>query len=178
MKKRRQVRNTRYVGIEFEKGSWEAAFVNSRGKYRKISGNTNAMGRQVLYRKLCAQDKVALAAVDVSYDIAREIEAAARCKVYVIDLTCLPPIFGEEGKEDCPLKLAHIVKGFHEDQLPASAVLLGDEELRRQAQALYKVFRLVPFNPFQPLYRRLPLLDRCQVFLYQRAYPAGNEQFV
>ena len=128
----REKAETRYVGIDLGKRTYEAAFVG-KGGVKKSNGKTCAAGRQALYRKLRRGDKVALEAGSMAFIMAKEIEAAAGCRVYVLNPTHLPLIYGtmkKTDKEDS-LKLAHILEDFQEERLPVVPVP-GDKEMNRR----------------------------------------------
>jgi len=123
---------TRYVGIDLGKRTYELAIVE-KGKVKKSNGKTCVSGRQSLYRKLRPDDKVALEAGNLAFIMAKEIEAAVGCRVYVLNPSHLPLIYGsmkKTDKEDA-LKLAHILEDFQEERLPAVPVP-GDREMGRR----------------------------------------------
>jgi transposase len=104
------------------------------------NGKTTAIGRQMLYKKLKAQDKVALEAGNMAFIMAKEIETAAGCRVYVLNPSHLALIYGsmkKTDKEDA-LKLAHILEDYQEDRLPAVAVPGEKEMKRRKLLASYR----------------------------------------
>jgi transposase len=97
------------------------------------NGKTTADGRQALYRKLEASDKVALEAGSLSFLTAKEIEAAVGCRVYVLNPHRLAVIYQsmkKTDKEDA-LKLAHILEDTREERLPEVPVP-GEAEIRRR----------------------------------------------
>ena len=57
---------TRYVGIDLGKKTYAVAIVGKGGKVTKSNGATFVEGRQKLYKKLRAGDKVALEAGQLS----------------------------------------------------------------------------------------------------------------
>jgi len=124
---------TRFVGIDLGKRTYEVAIVGSKGKVTMSNGKTTAIGRQMLYKKLTVQDKVALEAGNMAFIMAKEIEAAVGCRVYVLNPSHLALIYGsmkKTDKEDA-LKLAHILQDCQEERLPVVAVP-GDEEMKRR----------------------------------------------
>ena len=103
---------TRYVGIDLGKRTYEAAFVGKGGKVTMSNGKTYAAGRQALYKRLRAGDKVAIESGNMAFIMAKEMEKAVGCKVYVLNPSHLAVIFGsmkKTDKEDA-LKLAHIIE--------------------------------------------------------------------
>jgi hypothetical protein len=91
---------TRYVGIDLGKRTYEAAIVGAKRKVEKSNGKTTIAGRQWLYKKLRAGDKVALEAGNMAFIMAKEIEAAAGCRVYVLNPSHLALIYGSMKKTD------------------------------------------------------------------------------
>jgi hypothetical protein len=67
---------TRYVGIDLGKRTYEMAVVEGNGKAKFSNGKTYVAARQSLYKKLRPQDKVALEAGNMAFMIAKE---AAKC---------------------------------------------------------------------------------------------------
>ena len=129
----------RYVGIDLGKRTYEVAIVGKSG-VQKSNGKTCTAGRQALYKKLRPEDKVALEAGNLAFNIAKELEAAAGCKVYVLNPSHLPLIYGsmkKTDKEDA-LKLAHIVEYFPEERLPVVPVPSDKEMARRKLLACYR----------------------------------------
>jgi len=125
------------VGIDLGKRTYELAIVGS-GSVKKSNGRTCVSGRQLLYKKLLPCDKVALEAGNMAFIIAKEIEAAVGCRVYVFNPSNLPLIYKsmkKTDKEDA-LKLAHIIEDFQEDRLPLVAVP-GEKEIKRRKIGLY-----------------------------------------
>ena len=104
---------TRCIGIDVENHSYEMAIMGKQGKSYIYRGKMNAVGRQVLYRKLRAADKVAMKTGKQTFIMAKEIEASVGCQVYLVNPTCLPLVdipMDEDGKKDS-LKLACIFNG-------------------------------------------------------------------
>ena len=130
MKEKKAV--TRYVGIDLGKRTYEVAIVG-KGGVKKSNGKTCANGRQWLYKKLLPSDKVALEAGNMAFIMAKEIEAAVGCRVYVLNPSHLALIYGSMKKTDKEdsLKLAHIIEDFQEERLPVVPVP-SDKEMRRR----------------------------------------------
>jgi len=124
---------TRYVGIDLGKRTYEMAIVGKGGKVSMSNGKTFPAARQALYKKLQPNDKVALEAGNLAFIIAKEIEAAVGCKVYVLNPSNLALIYGSMKKTDKEdsLKLAHILEDFNEERLPVVPVP-SDKEMRRR----------------------------------------------
>jgi len=124
------------VGIDLGKRSFEAAIVGSQGKVEQYNGVINVRGRQALYRRLRVQDKVALKAGGMAFTMAKEIEAAVRCRVYVVNLSLVPPAWQETDRTvENSLKLAYMVKDLHEEQLPTVAAPSDGEMMRKNLAA-------------------------------------------
>jgi transposase len=131
---------TRYVGIDLGKRTYEVAIVGAKGKVEKSNGKTTIAGRQGLYKKLRAGDKVALEAGNMAFIMVKEIEAAAGCHVYVLNPSRLALIYGsmkKTDKEDA-LKLAHILEDTNDDRLPVVSVPSDKEMKRRKILACYR----------------------------------------
>jgi transposase len=130
----------RYVGIDLGKRAYEVAIVGGKGKVEKSNGKTTLAGRQWLYKKLRAEDKVALEAGNMAFIMAKEIEAAVGCRVYVLNPSHLALIYGsmkKTDKEDA-LKLAHILEDCNEERLPVVPVPTDKEMKRRKILACYR----------------------------------------
>ena len=115
---------TRHVGIDLGKRTYEAAIVGRNGKATMRNGKTCAAGRRELYKKLLPGDRVALEAGNLAFLMAKEIAAAVGCVVYVLNPSQLAVIYKsmkKTDKEDA-LKLAHILEDFREGRLPTVAV--------------------------------------------------------
>ena len=137
--KAEKMKEPRYVGIDLGKRTYEVAIVE-KGKVKISNGKTCVAGRQALYKKLRSVDKVALEAGNLSFIIAKEIEASVGCQVYVLNSSHLPLIYGSMKKTDKEdsLKLAHIVEDFPEERLPLVPVPSEEEMGRRKLLACYR----------------------------------------
>ena len=130
---------TRHVGIDLGKRTYEMAIVDSKGKVKVSSGKTYVASRQSLYKKLKSSDKVALEAGNMAFMIAKEIEAIVGCKVFVLNPGSLAIIYKsmkKTDKEDA-LKLAHLIQDFQEERLPTVPVPSDKEMNRRKLVAGY-----------------------------------------
>ena len=130
----------RYVGIDLGKRAYEVAFVGRGGKVTMSNGKTMVGGRQKLYQKLRPGDKVALEAGNMAFIMAKEIEAAVGCRVYVLNPSHLAVIYAsmkKTDKEDA-LKLAHILEDTKEERLPEVPVPSDKEMGRRKILANYR----------------------------------------
>jgi transposase len=138
MEERRKA-GTRYVGIDLGKRTYEVAVVGKGGKVTRSNGKTTVAGRQALYKKLLAQDKVALEAGTMAFIMAKEMESIG-CKVHVLNPRKLAVIYASMKKTDKEdsLKLAHIVEDCKEERLPTVAVPSGKEMQRRKLLAGYR----------------------------------------
>jgi transposase len=124
----------RSVGIDLSKRTYQAAFVGADGRVTMSNGKTHAAGRQALYKKLRAGDKVSLEAGNMAFIIAKEIEKAVEgSRVYVLNPSHLALIYGSMKKTDKEdsLKLAHILEDCKEERLPVVPVP-SDQEMRRR----------------------------------------------
>ena len=138
--KGKKTQETRYVGIDLGKRTYEVAIVGNRGKVTLSNGKTGVSGRQALYKKLCPQDKVALEAGNLAFIMAKELEKFVGCRVYVLNPSHLPLIYGSMKKTDKEdsLKLAHIVEDFREERLPVVPVPSDKEMGRRRLLGSYR----------------------------------------
>jgi len=129
----------RFVGIDLGKRTYEVAIVE-KGAVKNSNGRTCVSGRQLLYKKLRATDKVALEAGNLAFIIAKELEAIVGCRVYVLNPSQLPLIYGSMKKTDKEdsLKLAHILEDFQEERLPVVPVPSDKEMMRRKLLAGYR----------------------------------------
>jgi transposase len=131
---------TRFVGIDLGKRNYEVAIVGKNGKVALSNGKTYVDGRQTLYKKLRPADKVALEAGNMAFIMAKEIEAAVGCRVYVLNPSQLAVIYAsmkKTDKEDA-LKLAHILEDCREERLPVVPVPSDKEMQRRKILANYR----------------------------------------
>ena len=131
---------TRYVGIDLGKRTYELAIVGKGGKVVRSGGKTYPFARQNLYKKLRPGDKVAIEAGNMAFIMAKEIEAAVGCRVYVLNPSHLALIYRsmkKTDKEDA-LKLAHILEDCREERLPLVSVPSDKEINRRKILAGYK----------------------------------------
>jgi transposase len=130
----------RFVGIDLGKRTYQTAIVGEKGKVTMSNGKTTAEGRQNLYKKLTAEDKVALEAGNLAFIVAKELEAAVGCEVRVLNPSHLPLIYGtmkKTDKEDA-LKLAHILEDYKDERLPVVPVPSGEEMKRRKLVGSYR----------------------------------------
>jgi len=128
---------TRFVGIDLGKRTYQMAAVGKGGKVTMSNGTTYTAGRQGLYKKLRAEDKVALESCSLAFIMAKEMEAAVGCKVYVLNpgrLSIIYKSMKKTDKEDA-LKLAHIIEDFAEERLPVVPVPSEKEMNRRKILA-------------------------------------------
>jgi len=124
---------TRYVGIDLGKRTYQMAIVDAKGKVKMKGGKTYVAARQSMYKKLKPSDKVALEAGAMAFMMAKEIEAAVGCKVYVLNPGQIAIIYKsmkKTDKEDA-LKIAHLLQDFQEERLPIVPVP-SDKEINRR----------------------------------------------
>ena len=137
MEEKKKKAQARFIGIDLGKKSYQVAFVGKGGKVMMSNGKTHPDGRQALYKKLRPQDKVAIEAGSMAFTMAKEIEAAVGCLVYVLNPHQLAVIYAsmkKTDKEDA-LKLAHILEDCREERLPVVAVPSDKEMMRRKLLA-------------------------------------------
>jgi len=130
----------RYVGIDLGKRTYEIAIVGPTGKVTMSNGKTTVEGRQRLYQKLTAQDKVALEAGNLAFIMAKEMEAATGCQIRILNPSHLALIYGsmkKTDKEDA-LKLAHIIEDYKDERLPVVPLPSDKEIKRRKLLASYR----------------------------------------
>ena len=110
------------------------------GKSRKVTignGKTAVAGWQALYRKL---DRVAIEAGGQTFVVAKELEAAVGCRVFVLNphqLAVIYRLMQKTDKEDS-LKLAHMLEDIREKRLPAVPVPNDREMKWRKLVAAYR----------------------------------------
>ena len=131
---------TRYIGIDLGKRTYQVAFVGKGGKVTMSNGKTYPDGRQALYKKLRPTDKVAVEAGTMGFIMAKEIQAAVGCKVYVLNPYKLAVIYTSMKKTDKEdsLKLAHILEDCREERLPSVPIPSDKEMNRRKLLASYR----------------------------------------
>ena len=136
----RKTQAARYVGIDLGKRTYEVAIVGKRGGVTLSNGKTSAPGRQALYKRLGVHDKVAVEAGNMAFIMAKEIQRHVGCRVYVLNPSHLPMIYGSMKKTDKEdsLKLAHILEDIREERLPLVAVPSDREMMRRKLLASYR----------------------------------------
>ena len=83
--KEKKTQETRHVGIDLGKRTYEVAIVGKGGKVTLSNGKTTALGRQALYKKLSVHDKVAVEAGNMAFIMAKELEKFVGCRVYVLN---------------------------------------------------------------------------------------------
>ena len=130
----------RFVGIDLGKRTYTVAIVGKRGGVKLSNGKTTVEGRQALYRKLEAGDKVALEAGNLAFLMAKELIAAVGCEVRVLNPSHLPLIYKtmkKTDKEDA-LKLAHILEDFRDERLPVVPIPSDTEMRRRKLLTSYR----------------------------------------
>ena len=135
-----EVEKRRYVGIDLGKRTYEMAIVGKNGKVTMSNGRTTVEGRQNLYKKLTAQDKVALEAGNLSFTMAKELEKTVGCEIRVLNPSHLPLIYGtmkKTDKEDA-LKLAHILEDYKDERLPVVPIPSDEEMKRRKMVGSYR----------------------------------------
>jgi transposase len=123
----------RYAGIDSGKRTYTMAEIGLDGKVRFTNGKTDAAGRQGLYEKLEAGDKVSLEAGNLAFLTAREMKEVAGCEVVVLNAGKLALIYGSMKKTDKEdsLKLARLIEMMRDEQLPI-VPLPTEQELRRR----------------------------------------------
>jgi transposase len=124
----------RYVGIDLGKRTYTMAVIGRDGKVRFTNGRTDAEGRQRLYGKLEAGDKVSLEAGNLAFQMAYELKERVGSEVVVLNPGKLALIYGSMKKTDKEdsLKLARMVEMMKDDQLP-TVPLPTKEAMRRRA---------------------------------------------
>ena len=130
----------RYVGIDIGKRTYQVAIVGKEGKVAESNGRTTLAGRQKLYGKLRAEDKVALEAGNLAFIMAKELKEVVGCEVKVLNPSQLALIYGtmkKTDKEDA-LKLAHILEDYKDERLPEVPVPSEEEMGRRKLLASYR----------------------------------------
>ena len=133
-------KKTRFIGIDLGKRTYVMAVTGKGVKTAVSNGTTSAEGRLKLYKKLQPTDKIALEAGTLAFIMAKELEAAVGCKVYVLNPYRLSVIYKsmkKTDKEDA-LKLAHIIEDFQEERLPLVNVPSDKETGRRKILSAYR----------------------------------------
>jgi transposase len=130
----------RHVGIDLGKRTYEAAFIDSKGKVRHSNGKTSPEGRQSLCKKLKPTDRVALEAGNLAFQLAKEIGEQVGCEVVVLNPGKLALIYGSMKKTDKEdsLKLAKLAQKFENDELPVVPLPSEKELQRRELIASYR----------------------------------------
>ena len=131
---------TRFVGIDLGKRTYEISIVSTNGDVSHSNGKTYVSGRQALYKKLRVSDKVALEAGNMAFIMAKEIQKAVGCRVYVLNPSHLAVIYASMKKTDKEdsLKLAHILEDCREERLPLVPIPSDKEMNRRKILASYR----------------------------------------
>jgi len=132
-------RKRRYVGIDLGKREYTMAIIGKNKKMSVHQGKTNIHGRQALYKKLEADDKVALEAGNLAFIMAREIMEQNGCEVRVLNSAKLPFIWDaptKTDKEDA-MKLAHLIEERRDEKLPLVPLPSERELERRKILASY-----------------------------------------
>ena len=131
-------RTRRYIGIDLGKREYTMAIIGEDGKMSVHQGKTSVPGRQALYEKLRAGDKVALEAGNLAFIMAREIMEGKGCEVRVLNSAKLPFIWDVPTKTDKSdlrsadaRKLARLIEERRGERLPL-VPLPSEEELRRR----------------------------------------------
>src|SRR5215469_4663423 len=130
----------RFVGIDLGKRDYTMAVIGKNGKMSIHHGKTSDQGRQALYQKLEASDKVALEAGNLAFIMAREIMERAGCEVRVLNSAKLPFIWDaptKTDKEDA-MKLAHLIEERRDEKLPIVPLPSEEEMERRKTLSNYK----------------------------------------
>jgi transposase len=130
----------RFIGIDLGKRTYEMAVIGMNGKVTPNKGLTSTEGRQGLYRKLEATDRVALEAGNLAFEMAKEMKSRVGCEVVVLNASRLALIYGSMKKTDKEdsLKLAKLVQRFDNDELPVVAVPSDKEMKRRKLLGAYR----------------------------------------
>ena len=129
----------RYVGIDLGKREYTMAIIGRNKKMSIHQGKTSIQGRQALYEKLEADDKVALEAGNLAFIMAREITEKKGCEVRVLNSAKLPFIWDaptKTDKEDA-MKLAHLIEERRDEKLPLVPLPSEKELARRKVLAAY-----------------------------------------
>ncbi|MDR2476170.1 MAG: hypothetical protein LBD18_00080, partial [Treponema sp.] len=124
-------RKRRYVGIDLGKREYTMAIIGMNGKISIHTGKTSIQGRQALYKRLEAGDKVALEAGNVAFIIAWEIGERVGSEMRVLNSAKLPFI-----KEDA-MKPAHLIEERLDEKLPIVPLPDEREMERRKTLAHY-----------------------------------------
>ena len=133
-------KKTRFIGIDLGKRTYAMAVTGKGIKVTMSNGTTSVEGRLKLYKKLKPTDRIALEAGTLAFIMAKELEAAVGCKVYVLNPYRLSVIYKsmkKTDKEDA-LKLAHIIEDFQEERLPLVNVPSDKEMERRKILSAYR----------------------------------------
>jgi len=129
----------RFVGIDLGKREYTMAIIGKNGKMNIHQGKTSIQGRTALYKKLEAEDKVALEAGNLAFIMAREIMEQIGSEVRVLNSAKLPFIWDaptKTDKEDA-MKLAHLVEERRDEKLPIVPLPSEKELERRKILASY-----------------------------------------
>jgi transposase len=129
----------RFVGIDLGKREYTMAIIGRNGKMSIHQGKTSIQGREALYKKLEAEDKIALEAGNLAFIMAREIMERVECEVRVLNAAKLPFIWDaptKTDKEDA-MKLAHLVEERCDEKLPIVPLPSEKELERRKILASY-----------------------------------------
>jgi hypothetical protein len=91
-------RKRRYVGIDLGKREYTMAIIGMNGKMIIHTGKTSVQGREALYKRLEAGDKVALEAGNLAFRMGREIGERVGSEVRVLNSVKLPYIWDAPTK--------------------------------------------------------------------------------
>ena len=125
---------TRFVGIDLGKRTYEMKVIGTGGKVSGTNGQTSPSGRKELYRKLLPTDRVAVEACPLAMVMAKEMQEEVGCKVVILNPSQIALIYRsvkKNDKEDA-LKLARLVQKFSDDELPKVELPSEHEENLRQ----------------------------------------------
>ena len=121
------------MGIDLAKRSMEVCILTEAGKLRRCSYRTDAGGRARLSSALGKSDYVAVEACALAFVLARHLEQAVGCRVYLLNPGKLALIWKSTRKTDKEdaYKLAWLIQKFPEDELPLVRVPDEREEKMR-----------------------------------------------
>ena len=153
-------KGTRFVGIDMGKRSYVLRLIDADGKVTGWTGKTTPEGREALYKRLRATDKIAVEACSQAFTMDREFRGLTGTALYILNPNKLFQIYMTDKKTDKEdaLKLAKELRDRPEEDLPR---VFPPTERTMRRRKIMSEWQFVKDDRTQKVNRLHSVFERC-----------------
>ena len=136
----------RFVGIDMGKRGYVLRMIDGQNRITGWEGKTNPEGRRELYKRLRADDRIAIEACNLAFIMNREFKELTGTELYILNPGKLFQIYMTDKKTDKEdaLKLAKEIRDKPEEDLPR--VYAPTEEMKEMRKVVSEYRETVKFH--------------------------------